>query len=206
MRRLIAQASSGAVGVALALAGIACLKTVRLDALDARTNPRARLQTVSTTASTPRSVIDRYCLTCHNQRLRTANLALDTIDVERVGENAEVWEKVVRKLRSATMPPVGQPRPDHGTYVALASSLEAALDRAAAAAPNPGRSVVHRLNRAEYANVIRDLLALEIDVDALLPADDTAYGFDNNSDVLGISPHLLERYMSAARKISGLAI
>jgi hypothetical protein len=151
-------------------------------------------------------MFDRYCVSCHNQRLRTANLALDTMNVERVGDAAADWERVVRKLRGGTMPPSGRPRPDAATYAAVVSSLETALDRAAAASPNPGRPVVHRLNRAEYANAIRDLLALEIDADALLPADDTAYGFDNNADILTVSPLLLERYMSAARRISRLAI
>jgi hypothetical protein len=151
-------------------------------------------------------MFDRYCVTCHNQRLRTANLALDSLNVERVADAAADWEKVVRKLRSRTMPPAGRPRPDAATYAAVVSALETSLDRAAAASPNPGRPVVHRLNRAEYANVIRDLLALDVDADALLPADDAAFGFDNNADVLTVSPLLLERYLSAARKISRLAM
>jgi mono/diheme cytochrome c family protein len=156
--------------------------------------------------SASRAVLDRYCVTCHNKQLRTAGLTLDTMSLDRVGEAAPAWEKVVRKLRTGTMPPVGRPRPDRSTYDGLASWLETALDRHSASAPNPGRPSIHRLNRAEYANVIRDLLGLEIDAGALLPADDTAYGFDNNADVLTLSPLLLERYMSAARRISRLAL
>jgi mono/diheme cytochrome c family protein len=157
-------------------------------------------------ASQPRALLDRYCVGCHNQRLQTAGLALDTVDVGNVGAAAPVWEKVVQKLRSGAMPPPGRPRPDTSSHNALASFLETELDRTAAARPNPGRPPIHRLNRTEYANVIRDLLALEIDGRSLLPADDAGYGFDNNADVLTISPGLLNRYMSAARKISRLAI
>ena len=157
-------------------------------------------------ASTWRGVLDRYCVTCHNERLLTGNLALDDIDMEHVGADAEVWEKVLRKLRTQAMPPPRRPRPDAETYGAFATWLETALDRAAAAEPNPGRPTIHRLNRLEYANAVRDLLHLEIDSGTMLPADDLAYGFDNNADILTVAPGLLERYMSAARKVSRLAV
>ena len=148
-------------------------------------------------------VLARYCVSCHNARSHAANLALDTLDVEQPGTDPQVWEKVVRKLRAESMPPAGRPRPDRATYDALASHLEAALDEAAAARPNPGRPSIHRLNRTEYANTVRDLLALEIDGATYLPADDIdADGFDNNAEVLTISPVLFERYLSAARKIA----
>ena len=153
-----------------------------------------------------RAVLDRYCVTCHNARLRTAGLALDTLGVEHVGEQAEAWEKVVRKLRARAMPPAGRPRPDRATYEAVASLLETALDRAAADNPNPGRTATHRLNRTEYANAIRDLLGLEIDGRALLPPDDADLGFDNMADILSMSPARLERYLAAARKIARLAL
>ena len=153
-----------------------------------------------------RAVLDRYCVTCHNDRLRTAGLTLDAMSVEHVGEHAEAWEKVVRKLRARAMPPAGRPRPDRDTYSATAAVLETALDRAAAADPNPGRTTTHRLNRTEYANAIRDLLGLEVDGRALLPPDDADLGFDNMADILSVSPALLERYLSAARKISGQAL
>ena len=156
--------------------------------------------------ASPREVVDRYCVSCHNQRLRTGGLALDTLDPTQVATHAEEWEKVVRKLRTRVMPPVGARRPDEATYDALIASLETALDRSAASRPNPGGPLAHRLNRAEYANAIRDLLALDVDAASLLPPDDSAYGFDNVSDVLGVSPSLQERYLSAARKISALAI
>ncbi len=154
-----------------------------------------------------RALLDRYCVTCHSERLRVAGLALDTLDVSDVGAHPAVWEKVVRKLRAGAMPPASRPRPDAETYTAFAGWLEAELDRAAAAHPDPGRTdTFHRLNRTEYHNVVRDLLALDVDVAALLPADDGSYGFDNIAGVLGMSPTLLERYLSAAKKISRLAI
>src|SRR5206468_11649748 len=117
-------------------------------------------------------VLNQYCVTCHNERLKTGGLMLDKADRANVAADAEIWEKVVRKLRAGTMPPQGAPRPDRATYDALISWLESALDRAAAANPNPGRPLLHRVNRVEYANAIRDLLALEVDAASLLPPDD----------------------------------
>ncbi len=157
-------------------------------------------------AVSPRAVLDRYCVTCHNERLLTGGLALDAANVDDVSEDPAVWEKVVRKLRIGLMPPSPRPRPDADTYASLVSYFETALDRAAAANPNPGRPAVHRLNRAEYTNAIRDLLALEVDGRSLLPADESGYGFDNSGDVLSISPGLLERYLLAAAKISRRAV
>ena len=157
-----------------------------------------------------RRLLDRYCIGCHNYRARTGDLSLQALDLAHVGQietETEVWEKVIRKLRTRAMPPAGRPRPDDPAYDALAGRLERALDRVASASPNPGRRpATHRLNRAEYANAIRDLLALEIDSQTLLPADDSGYGFDNIADVLSVSPMLTERYLSAARKISRLAV
>ena len=162
------------------------------------------------TAAPPhRALLDQYCVACHNDRTRQAGLTLQTIDTDQVGqiaEEVEVWEKVARKLRSRAMPPPGRPRPDEAVYDAVAASLELALDRAAAADPNPGRPPIHRLNRVEYRNAVRDLLALEIDERALLPPDESGYGFDNIADVLAMSPVLLDRYMVAAEKVSRLAL
>ena len=172
-------------------------------AAQTRTAPAA---TGRSAAGSHRALLDTYCITCHNERLRTGGLLLDRVDVEHVGEAAEVWEKVVRKLRAGQMPPAGRPRPAQAAYEGLAAWLETELDRAAAGRPNPGRPVVRRLNRFEYTNAIRDLLALEVDGRALLPTDESGYGFDNVGDVLSFSPGLLERYMSAARKISRLAV
>jgi hypothetical protein len=157
-------------------------------------------------ASRQRAVIAEYCTTCHNGRLRTAGLALDGMDVSKIADHADQWEKVVRKLRAGTMPPVGVRRPDRATYDGLISWLEGELDGAAAAKPDPGQPLVRRFNRSEYANAIRDLLAVDVDVSALLPVDDSSYGFDNIADVLGVSPVLPERYLAAAEKISALAI
>ena len=158
-------------------------------------------------ASPERALLDRYCVTCHNERLQVADLTLDAADVGNVGAHPEIWEKVVRRLRAGAMPPAPRPRPDPATYEAFTTWLETELDAAAARNPDPGRTdTFHRLNRSEYRNVVRDLLALDVDVAALLPADDGSYGFDNIAGVLGISPTLLERYLSAAKRISRLAI
>ena len=129
----------------------------------------------------PRAVLDKYCVTCHNQRAKTARLTLEGMDLSKMSGDTEKWEKVVRKLRTGAMPPAGMPRPEKPVTVSVASWLEAALDRAAIERPNPGRPTLHRLNRAEYRNAIRDLLALDIDAASLLPADSAGYGFDNNS-------------------------
>ena len=154
------------------------------------------------------STVRRYCVTCHNDRLRTAEFSLDGVDLSDLGGHAEQWEKVINKLRTRTMPPVGRPRPEIETYDALASWLESELVQYAADRPNPGRTeAFHRLNRAEYANAIRDLLVIDVDVNELLPADDIdQYGFDNMADVLTVSPALMDRYLSAARKIGRLAL
>ena len=157
-------------------------------------------------ASQYRAVLNRYCVTCHNEKLKTANLMLDKLDVANVPAGPEAWEKVIRKLRGNAMPPPGLPRPDKATYDSLAAYLETAIDRSATAKPNPGRPAVHRLNRAEYANAVRDLVSAEIDGASLIPADDTGYGFDNIGDVLSVSPTLLERYPSAARRVSRMAV
>jgi uncharacterized protein DUF1592/uncharacterized protein DUF1588/uncharacterized protein DUF1587/uncharacterized protein DUF1585/uncharacterized protein DUF1595/cytochrome c len=160
-----------------------------------------------TSLAQDRALIDKYCVTCHNEKAKTAGLSLETADLARPSNSADIWEKVVRKVRAEMMPPVGAPRPDKAAVAALASYLETSLDAAAAANPNPGRTVLHRLNRAEYGNAVRDLFAIQaLDVTSLLPADTEAYGFDNIGDVLGTSPALMERYLSAAWKIAGTAV
>jgi hypothetical protein len=169
--------------------------------------PQTGSTSSESSAAPLRPLLDRYCVTCHNRTLKTAGLQLDTLDVERVGASAETWEKVARKLRTREMPPVGAPRPDRDGYDRATATLEAALDRAAAAGPKPGRVIVHRLNRSEYTNAVRDLLALEIDGRSLLPADEPdQQGFDNMAGVLSVSPRLLENYLTAASVVSRLAI
>jgi len=155
----------------------------------------------------PRAIIDKYCITCHSQKTHTAGLDLETMDLATPGPNGETFEKIILKLRAGSMPPPGSPRPDVATYRAVASAMERTADSAWAANPNPGRiGAVQRLNRAEYNNAIRDLLALDIDVKPLLPGDDTADGsFDNFADSLSISTAHLERYMSVARQVTRLA-
>jgi hypothetical protein len=150
--------------------------------------------------------VNRYCASCHNDRLKRGELSLDAVAAQDIGQHPEVWEKVVRKIRARQMPPVGLPRPDEATYNAEIAKLEAALDRAAAASPNPGRTAtLRRLTRTEYQNTIRDLLALDVDVTSLLPADEASYGFDNVT-VGDLSPTLLDRYISTAEKISRVAV
>jgi len=152
------------------------------------------------------ALVEKYCVTCHNDRTKTGNLTLTGLDVAQPGEHAETWEKVVRKVRAGLMPPSGMPRPDRAALDAFAGRLESGLDRYAAAHPNPGSTGLHRLNRNEYANAIRDLLALDIDEATLLPADDSSEGFDNIADALRVSPALVERYTAAAVKVSRLAV
>jgi mono/diheme cytochrome c family protein len=153
-----------------------------------------------------RALVTEYCVVCHNERARTGGLVLENVDTTEPAANAETWEKVVRKLRGGMMPPQGMPRPDQASLDRFTSSLEATLDRGARAKPNPGRASIHRLNRTEYANAIRDLLDLEVDVTELLPADDESYGFDNIADVLKVSPSLLEQYLATSHKVSALAV
>jgi hypothetical protein len=155
---------------------------------------------------TERTLVNRYCIACHNERTKAGNLVLDGLDTAAPGEQPEIWEKVVRKVRAGMMPPSGMPRPERSVLDAFAQKLESGLDRAAAAHRNPGAPALHRLNRTEYANAIRDLLAVDVDVATLLPADDSSEGFDNIANALGVSPALVERYTAAAAKISRVAV
>jgi cytochrome c551/c552 len=159
-----------------------------------------------TQAPDPRAVLDRYCVTCHDPRVKAGGFAFDRLDVDLVERDAPAWEKVVRKLRTGMMPPGGAPRPDRATLDRLASGIEDALDRAAAVRPNPGAPALHRLNRVEYGNAVRDLLDLPIDASSLLPGDDSSEGFDNMAGTLSVSPALMQAYVSAAQKISRLAV
>jgi len=153
-----------------------------------------------------RALLNKYCVTCHNEKLRTAELLLDKANVDNLAENPDLWEKVLKKVRTSAMPPAKAPRPDAATSQGFADYLETTLDKMAFANPNPGRSVVHRLNRAEYSNAVRDLLGVEVDGAAVLPADDSGRGFDNLAKLLNVSPVLMERYMSAASKIATMAV
>jgi cytochrome c5 len=153
-----------------------------------------------------RALLDKYCVTCHNEKAKTAGLMLDKMDVNHIGDGAETWEKVVRKIHGGTMPPQGMPRPDQASLDNLSSSLENSLDRAAISRPEPGHAGMHRLNRIEYGNAIRDLLDLKVDVTQMLPADDESNGFDNIADVLKVSPSLLEQYLTASRTVASVAV
>ncbi len=162
--------------------------------------------TISPSEGPPSAFVDQYCVGCHSDRVKAGGLTFNPIATQKISQNAAVWEKVVRKLQARSMPPAGLPRPEEKTYDSVVSSLESSLDRIAAAKPDPGRTdTFRRLNRTEYHNAIRDLLALDVDVSSLLPSDDSSHGFDNVT-VGELSPTLLERYLSAAQKISRLAI
>jgi uncharacterized protein DUF1592/uncharacterized protein DUF1588/uncharacterized protein DUF1587/uncharacterized protein DUF1585/uncharacterized protein DUF1595 len=188
------------VAIALALVTLAWAALVAQQPTNADLGLKTRLYTdVSGFSRT-------YCETCHNDRLKTGGLSLESLPVERVAADAETWEKVIRKVRAGLMPPAGAKRPERAALDTFAASIETAIDRAASANPNPGRAPLHRMNRAEYSNAIRDLLSLDVDTTTLLPADDSSRGFDNIADVLGVSPSLLERYVAAAAKISRLAV
>jgi len=163
-------------------------------------------------AAASATLLKQYCVTCHNERLKTGGFVIDPADVANVGSGADRWEKVVRKLRTQSMPPPGAPRPDAASYDRVATFLETELDRTEAARPHLGKlPLTHRLSRTENRNAVRDLLALEslpreVSIDYLLPPDNISSGFDNIADLLFISPSNMERYLDAARKISRLAI
>ena len=186
---------------AVALAGAAVTLTLSLAAA-----APAQTRVLDTGQSGQQNLVQRYCSACHNEALHRGDLVLDNLDLEQVGSAAESWEKVVRKLRTGAMPPAGRPRPDGAAVDRFVSFLETELDAAAASEPNPGRLTLHRLNRTEYGNAIRDLLALDVDSSAFLPPDDEDQGFDTIANALTISPTLMNRYLRAARNISQLAI
>ncbi len=159
---------------------------------------------LATSGTSERALIDQYCVVCHNQRLKTAGLTLDALDLAQIHDHAEVWEKVVRKLRAGMMPPSGMPRPKAAVMESMVTFLEKELDRDAQ--PNLTPPGMHRMNRTEYTNAIRDVLALQVDATKFLPPDDSTHGFDNIAGALTLSPALMEAYLSAAGKISRLAI
>ena len=176
----------------------------------AATAPRAQSPAPATTAAAPalpdQALIQKYCSSCHNDRAKTGGISFDGVKVAEAGQHSEIFEKALVKLRGGMMPPQGMPRPDEATLNTFIVALENTLDAQARQNPDPGFKPVHRLNRTEYGNAVRDLLDLDIDVTDLLPADDESYGFDNIAGVLRVSPSLLEQYLAAAHKISSLAI
>src|SRR5215471_1883101 len=156
--------------------------------------------------TTQQQLVTKYCVTCHNEKAKTGGLTLEQLDVDHPAANTETWEKVIRKLRAGLMPPSGAARPDRSTLESFRATLESSIDTAAAQRKNPGVTALHRLNRSEYANAVRDLINVDVDVSTMLPADDSSEGLDNIADVLGTSPALIERYIGAAAKISRLAV
>jgi mono/diheme cytochrome c family protein len=205
VRRAPRQERLAAYGLAvLALAGLAC---AALHAASPQTPPPIAN---AIPADAARQILDQHCVTCHSSKAKTTatqtGIVLDAIDLSSVASNPGVWERVLRRLHAGTMPPQGARRLDETSSHALTAFLEYELDRADVAQPHPGRPLLHRLNRVEYANAVRDLLALDVDASTLLPPDDSAHGFDNMADVLGVSPSLQERYLSAAETVSALAV
>jgi len=195
--RLTAARIGGVLAVTLCLGG---------QAVGLAETPQGSVADRPSASKIDRALLDGYCVTCHSDQLKTAGLTLASVDPSRAEASPEIWEKVIRKLRTASMPPPGRLRPDKAVSDRFVAQLEAALDRLAVSAPNPGRPVAHRLNRVEYINAVRDLLAVEMDGPSLLPADDVVDGFDNMAGVLTVSPMLMERYLSAARRVSRLAV
>jgi cytochrome c5 len=191
--------------VIVAVVGV-CTIVVPWRAPEAASPQAASSRPVAGPAPEYDTVVTRYCVVCHNERLKTGGLMLDRANVAKIAADPELWEKVVRKLQRGAMPPQGARRPDPATYAGLLAWVETQLDDAAAAHPNPGAPLIHRLNRTEYANAIRDLLSLDVAVSSLLPPDDSAFGFDNIADVLGLSPVLVERYVVTAETVSAMAV
>ncbi len=207
-RRRLAVSVAAVAGVWTVVAGAGLSLGASQPASPARSAPAVLVQATPVAPASPQRVaLDRYCVSCHNDRLRTGGLALDRVDLANVAGHRDELEKVVRKLRGGLMPPPGRPRPDEPTLDTLIAWFENELDRTAAAQPDPGRTeTFHRLNRAEYQNAVRDVLALEVDVADLLPADTASHGFDNVAGGVKLSEALMERYLSAARRISRAAI
>src|SRR5215468_2459534 len=168
--------------------------------------PQETTKPAAAPANPNQALINRYCVTCHNQKLRTAKLALDVLDLTHPENDALTWERAIRKLRGGMMPPPGAARPAVADAQALAASLETALDKAAAANPNRGSVRIHRLNRAEYSNAMRDLFGLDVDMSTLLPNDDISEGFDNIASALKVSPSFLDQYIMAARAMAKQAV
>jgi len=164
--------------------------------------PRAEPQGAAQNTKQNSTLINTYCVGCHNQRAKVGNLVLEGLNLDDAGAHGEIWEKVIRKLNGGQMPPQGMPRPPAAGVQELTKYLAASLDRTAAAKADPGRAPIHRMNRTEYANAIRDLLAIRIDPAEYLPPDDESDGFDNIADALRVSPTLLDQYLTASRKIA----
>ena len=157
-------------------------------------------------AATSKALVQQYCLGCHNSTAKTAGVSFQSADLANIAADPALWEKALRKLQTNQMPPAGMPKPSAEARLALVKYLESELDHAATIHPNPGSPTIHRLNRAEYSNAIRDLLALDVHPGESLPPDDSGYGFDNIGDVLSMSPVLVERYLSVARQVARLEL
>jgi mono/diheme cytochrome c family protein len=207
---LTGRARWGAAALAAALLSTAVARVESQAPAAPTPSPQTTSKPSATAAAAPSAhaaLVEKHCVSCHSDRARTAGLSLQNLPLTAVPGHAEIWERVLRKVKSGDMPPVNaRTRPEPEDAAAFVQFLETTIDRAAAAVPNPGRPAVHRLNRAEYSNAIRDLLAIDVKPGEWLPVDDSGYGFDNIADVLSTSPALLERYMSAGRRVSRFAV
>src|SRR5262245_13155093 len=192
----------------LTTAAVVAITAMAWMTVDPHSTVRAAQSATSTQAASSPGVFRQYCVGCHNERMKAnfGNLSLESVDPADVASHAETLEKVVRKLRKGQMPPLGRPRPDAAALEAFTVSLENALDAYARRQSNPGRVVSRRLNRAEYVNAVYDLIGLEVNGTELLPSDMAGFGFDNNADVLSITPALMARYITAGTKISRVAL
>jgi mono/diheme cytochrome c family protein len=192
--------------IALCLAATCFIVGVAFNVQSSAARQGAPAAPAADSVAANQAVLQKYCASCHNEKMKSGGLALTSLDLTRVPKDMEAWEHVIRKVRTGAMPPVGRARPDKNVAAAFVTYLETELDREAVARPNPGRPSLQRLNRSEYRNAIRDLLALDIDATTMLPADVAGHGFDNNADALTLSPALTERYLGAAAKISQMAL
>jgi hypothetical protein len=186
--------------------GVVALASLSLRAGQPAARPQVPQPAARVTPQSDQALVTQYCVTCHNARALTGGLSLEGLDPAAAASHSDVWEKVIMKLRGGMMPPVGMPRPDKATLQTFVTSLETRIDRQALTSPDPGHKPIHRLNRTEYRNAVRDLLHLDVDVMDLLPADDESHGFDNIAGVLRVSSSLLEQYLTAARRVSSLAV
>ena len=191
---------NGAVKPRIAQVVGVAIVTLAVSVSSAESPPRQQSATTEPAAGV-RADIQRYCVSCHSDRLKTSGLSLEPVDLDSLSAASDVWERVVKKVRVGMMPPQGAPQPGVETRESIVKFLTTRLDRAATNHPSPGQKMIHRLNRAEYGNAVRDLLSLDVDASSLLPPDDSAYGFDNIADVLGSSPLLIEQYPQPARSV-----
>src|SRR5689334_8024099 len=200
MRMAWVFAAASCATLICAVAGSATKPSVALE------KPAGATRVASTPPPKHWDVLGKYCTECHNTADWAGGIAFDALNADDIAGDSQTWEKAIRKLDTGMMPPPGKPRPTRAVLEDFAGELATRLDKAGLAHPYPGTKSLHRLNRTEYANAVRDVLGLQVDVSTLLPADDSGEGFDNIADVLGVSPTLIQSYISTAMKLSRAAV